>query len=566
MVSFKDMSISGKLMALVGIFVAGMLLLGAVAFTTLSAVKIGSSLYETIEVGKDLDADFAPPTASLMPTNLLLFRMLAAKDHGAIRDFMTRIEKRRKEFEERRQFWLSHTADGELKDLMKKAFEPVDQYFSIVQNEVFPLVEAGKMDQANQVRHDKTKPLYEAHEKESEEFLRISDRQAAEAKAGALSTVQWRTTLMIAVLLACIAISGACAWIIGRGISGPVAAITAVMNRLVQRDMTATPEAFLGRGDEIGQVAAAVNNFRDSIIKADQLSAEQERQREAQTARARRIEELTKNFEAGVGSVLDTVTRASAELSGTSSTMSAAANEAAAQAATVAAAAQQASANVQTVSASAEELSSSVREITHQTAEAKTVTDNARTESQKASAQVHTLAEAAQRIGDVVNLISNIASQTNLLALNATIEAARAGEAGKGFAVVANEVKELASQTAKATDEITQQIAGVQTSTRDAVGAISGITETIGKVYELSASTAASVEEQEVATKEIARNVQQAAEGTREVTTNISGVTAAAEQTGAAATVVHDAANNLSGQAQALRDLVSEFLANVKAA
>jgi methyl-accepting chemotaxis protein len=151
-----------------------------------------------------------------------------------------------------------------------------------------------------------------------------------------------------------------------------------------------------------------------------------------------------------------------------------------------------------------------------------------------------------------------------LLALNATIEAARAGEAGKGFAVVANEVKELASQTAKATEDITQQIASVQSSTQDAVGAINGITETIGKVFEFSVSTAASIEEQEAATKEIAHNVQQAAQGARDVTSNIGGVTGAAESTGSAASMVNDAANNLSNQSQILHNLINEFLADVK--
>ena len=145
------------------------------------------------------------------------------------------------------------------------------------------------------------------------------------------------------------------------------------------------------------------------------------------------------------------------------------------------------------------------------------------------------LATAAEKIGDVLRLIGAIASQTNLLALNATIEAARAGEAGRGFAVVASEVKELASQTAKATDEIAGQVAAIQSATGDCVTAIGGISDTIREISGIATTIAAAVEEQDSATREIARSVQQAAAGTSDVSANVAGASQAADQSRALA-------------------------------
>src|SRR5207244_308921 len=163
------------------------------------------------------------------------------------------------------------------------------------------------------------------------------------------------------------------------------------------------------------------------------------------------------------------------------------------------------------------------------------------------------LTSAGEKIGDVLRLIGAIASQTNLLALNATIEAARAGEAGRGFAVVASEVKQLASQTAKATEEIGTQIASMQHATADSVAAIKAISTTINRVSEIATVIAAAVEEQGVATQEIARNVQNAAKGTIQVADNIGDVSTGAKETGSASAQVLDSAKALSAEGGRLK-------------
>jgi methyl-accepting chemotaxis protein len=221
---------------------------------------------------------------------------------------------------------------------------------------------------------------------------------------------------------------------------------------------------------------------------------------------------------------------------------------------------------VQTVAAATEELTSSVKEIGRQVTESTRITGLAVEQASRSSATIQDLAKAAQRIGDVVELINTIAGQTNLLALNATIEAARAGEAGRGFAVVASEVKALAEQTAKATGEIGQQILAIQEATKESVGSIQEIGATIRSVNEIATAIAAAVEEQGMATAEIARNVQEAARGTQEVSSNISGVSQAASETGQTATRLLSSANELSQQSETLRTQVEGFFAAIRSA
>jgi methyl-accepting chemotaxis protein len=355
------------------------------------------------------------------------------------------------------------------------------------------------------------------------------------------------------------------AWFTGGAIAKPVLALTAVMGRLANRDWAADVPS-LGQRDEVGQMAQAVQVFKQNGIETERLEAEQAKEQEAKRRRQEAVEGYIAQFETSVAAALKTLASASTEMRSTAESMSSTAEETSRQATAVAAASEQASANVQTVATAGEELSSSISEIGRQVTQSTKIAGEAVDEAHKTDTKVQGLAQAAQRIGDVVQLITDIAAQTNLLALNATIEAARAGEAGKGFAVVASEVKSLANQTAKATEEIGQQVTAIQDATRESVEAIKSIGKTIGQINEIATTIASAVEEQGAATQEIARNVQQAAKGTQDVSANIGGVTQASSETGAAANQVLSAAGELSKQAETLRSEVEQFLGNIRAA
>jgi len=349
-----------------------------------------------------------------------------------------------------------------------------------------------------------------------------------------------------------------------RTVSGSFKSIIAAMTKLANGDRETDLPAM--RRNEIGDMIKCLQVFKENANEKYRL----EQQQIADTARAaedrrKMMQELAADFDSKVGSIIETVSAASAELSSTAEAMSSVSDQATDRAATVATASEQATANVQTVAAAAEEMAASIGEINGQMVQASRASADAVDRAAQTSRQIEILSNKAEKIGDVVKIISEIAGQTNLLALNATIESARAGEAGKGFAVVASEVKELAGQTGKATEEINRQIEEVQQATRDAVGAMSEISESISHLNEVAAAIAAAMEEQGATTQEISRSVQDAATGTNEVNENIAGVREAARETGAAAVDVTSAPQELSRQSERLKMEVNGFIAQVRA-
>jgi methyl-accepting chemotaxis protein len=106
----------------------------------------------------------------------------------------------------------------------------------------------------------------------------------------------------------------------------------------------------------------------------------------------------------------------------------------------------------------------------------------------------------------------------------------------------------------------------MQQVTTSAVGAIRNIRLTIGEINEVTTAIAAAVEQQGVATREIARNIQHAAGGTSEVSSNIVGVTTASAEAGAAASEVLTASSALRRETDVLRAEIDAFLSNIRAA
>ncbi len=354
------------------------------------------------------------------------------------------------------------------------------------------------------------------------------------------------------------------ATLLARGIAGPLAEVTRSTTALAEGKLE-TAVAGVGRRDEIGRLASALETFRRMGMEKLELEAAAASTRAAADRRQAAMDAHVQEFGASAsGGMADVVTSAAA-MREVAQSMAQTAERIRTRARDTGAEADGAARNLSAVAAATEQLAASTGEIARQVAEATEAVGAAVAEARDSDRLVAGLTGQAAEIGGVVRLIEDIAGRTNLLALNATIEAARAGEAGKGFAVVASEVKALAAQTAKATAEIGARIAAVQDATRQACDGIARISETVGRVESIATAVAGAVDEQGRATREIASSAQVVSSATEAASNAMAEFAHAADEATTLGRNVLEAAERSGREAEALRSELDGFLEAMRA-
>ncbi|MFD2206045.1 methyl-accepting chemotaxis protein [Kiloniella antarctica] len=309
---------------------------------------------------------------------------------------------------------------------------------------------------------------------------------------------------IVLISLSVLFVVGIISWYFARSIVKPLQRSTSEMLMLAEGDKSF--EISNGEStDEIGDIASALQVFKDKMIEAERLAKEQSDAEASKLKRAGEVSGFIQSFEGQSEDLIEQVMAVAVRIVGAASSSGTETTATGNRSFEVALSAERTSSNVDSTAAAAEELSASVSQISEQVAQSSRIVESAVTEVDLATSLVRGLEMESQKISEVSEMISAIAEQTNLLALNATIEAARAGDAGKGFAVVASEVKSLATQTAKATEQISLIIGNIQGSTGKSVTAIERIGTVINDINSTTTVIASAIEEQNEVTQEIAR-------------------------------------------------------------
>jgi methyl-accepting chemotaxis protein len=363
---------------------------------------------------------------------------------------------------------------------------------------------------------------------------------------------------------------------------GPVLLVALVLGLSVARPIGGLAEALAaiaaGRGnlrlpgahrkDEIGAIAASVQQIRETMARDGQerLREREDRDGEAQRQRASLLADLAADLERSVLGVTSAVSAAAEALSGTANELSEGARETQSNAVTVHDSTSRAIFSMSSIEEAARDLRLAIDRLDNDVQSSDRSATSARDYADQMGTIVDSLATGATRVSAVIGMISDIAEQTNLLALNATIEAARAGDAGRGFAVVAAEVKGLSGQTARAIEDISRQIAAMNQATGATVEAIAGIRTMIADLSDAVRRTAETMRHQHGVTHAIVADVGAATGEFSRIGEATSLVSSASQQTSEAAAAVLRASGELTGLAGSLKVRIDQFITQVRAA
>src|SRR6266545_4792562 len=279
--------------------------LGAVIATSvygLSQLKVGGPLYNQIKLGNDLIADILPPPEYVIEA--YLEATLVLHDPAQLSAHRERIAQLKKEYDERRDFWVKSDLDPALKTkLVDKSDSEVRRFWTAIQEDLLPAL--SKADSAAATKsYAEITARYTAHRAIIDDIVKQTNDQNAATEVAATERVSTFTLLLWGVSAVVFLIIGAGIFGVAFGVIRPIAELTNVMKGLAGGDLDVSVPA-LSRDDEVGAMARAVQVFKENALRVQSMESEQTSlKRKAEGDRKAAMQQMADGFDSAIGTII----------------------------------------------------------------------------------------------------------------------------------------------------------------------------------------------------------------------------------------------------------------------